>query len=936
MKPESASRTLLSITNSKAKMYEFSVPEKAHIQLPDDPARLFSLTIGLLGDYAAALSNDKQERLFSLHPSISFAAHFFDAYLNSKLDTDIDQYLLLLGSASYYLCNLPGSSLVLARLLDAQLELESFGLERLLLWLLQANFSLPLTGVSGLYRNGIDGIASYMNAYFNIGGEENDLNQKVISLREQAYNFGDARHLLLADLITAVSKTRYKNSSRFSLPKYSSIPLESWLPALGKETFIKELWPSQHLIGEHGVYRGRSAVIQMPTSAGKTKAIDIIIRSSILSKRNSLTVIVAPYRALCYEIRSSLYESFRNESVYIDALTDVIQADFELERMLGRTQILVVTPEKLVYVLRHDLSIAEKISLLIFDEGHQFDSGSRGVTFELLLASLKNLVPRETQIVLISAVITNAQAVSGWLLGEDSVVKANSDLLPTIRTLAFTSWRDTLGKLEFVSFKNPERQEFFVPRIVEQQLLNPKPRERKERLFPDREDGNSIALYLALRVIKNGSTAIFCGRKPSVARICEIAVDSFERGINLAMPIAYSNKAEIQRLHNLFKKNMGENAITTRAARLGVLAHHGNLPHGIRLAVEFSMRNDLAKLVICTSTLAQGVNLPLRYLVVASVYQGRNRMMVRDFQNLIGRAGRAGMYTEGSVIFADPKIFDEKQSNSLRWNEVKELLDLQNSEPCGSKLLTIFDPLFSDDGRYSLGLDPFELVETYLQGDMGISDLVSRIAAGLGDKNFTIPGLEEQIRQKTDIISAIESYLMAYWDELELGEDNQKVSELAKGTFAFSLADDEKKEKILRLFFSLAQNITEKIADPAKRKLFAKTLFGVRVSLYIESWVKNNLSQISAAETKRDLIRVVWPLLLEIISNRSFKKCDNPEILLDLANRWVEGVSYKDLFDLVELSGARLNAGSSKRTINIDHVVDICENGFAFEGSLIL
>ena len=66
------------------------------------------------------------------------------------------------------------------------------------------------------------------------------------------------------------------------------------------------------------------------------------------------------------------------------------------------------------------------------------------------------------------------------------------------------------------------------------------------------------------------------------------------------------------------------------------------------------MKLGLAKFVICTSTLAQGVNFPLKYLIVTSTRQGGEQILVRDFHNLMGRAGRAGMHTEGSVISRRP------------------------------------------------------------------------------------------------------------------------------------------------------------------------------------------------------------------------------------------------------------------------------------------
>ncbi len=119
MKPESASQRLLSVTRSKAKMYEYDVPEGDHITIYRDPGNLFPLAVGMLGDLAAqtnwedADENNQDE----LKENLQFSAQFFDNYLQSHLQEELDPYLLLLGSASYYLRDLPGSSLVLAKVL---------------------------------------------------------------------------------------------------------------------------------------------------------------------------------------------------------------------------------------------------------------------------------------------------------------------------------------------------------------------------------------------------------------------------------------------------------------------------------------------------------------------------------------------------------------------------------------------------------------------------------------------------------------------------------------------------------------------------------------------------------------------------------------------------------------------------------------------------
>ena len=113
----------------------------------------------------------------------------------------------------------------------------------------------------------------------------------------------------------------------------------------------------------------------MPTSAGKTRSVDLILRGVFYSNRTSLAMVVTPFRALCEEIRQSLFAAFSGEGINVDELSDVQQDDFDLEAFLSRRQVLVMTPEKCLYLLRHSPEVTDTLGLLIFDEGHQFDSG---------------------------------------------------------------------------------------------------------------------------------------------------------------------------------------------------------------------------------------------------------------------------------------------------------------------------------------------------------------------------------------------------------------------------------------------------------------------------------------------------------------------------------------------------------------------------------
>ncbi len=941
MRPDRKSNRLLGVTRSKAKMIEYNVPEEYQgIDLSLHPNKLFTVSIGLLGDLAAAINREESDRdpLPELKTNLLFSARFFDSYLQSKLNETLDPYLVLLGSASYYLCDLPGSSSVLAKRIDGDCpDLDGDGLEDLLLWLLQADLGPYSGGAEGPFGGLIDGISKWILQFFEDGSGEENLLDLTTKLRDAVYEFGTPRQLLFGDVIAAVLRKKLENSAWKALPSYSGLPRGKWLHALQKDSFIKELWPAQHLLGQADVLKGESAIVQMPTSAGKTKATELILRSAFLAGRVSLALIIAPFRALCREIKDSLAEAFHNETTKVDELSDALQTDFEVAELLGHQQILVVTPEKLLYVLRHAPELAAQVGLLVFDEGHQFDSGTRGITYELLLTSLRSMIPKGTQKVLISAVISNAEAVGEWLNGNPNVVEGTT-LIPTFRSVGFASWPDQLGKIEYVDSRDAEQSEFFVPRVIERSKLGRKGRERTDRFFPEKTDGQAIALYLGLKLVPNGSIAVFCGRKSTAASVCEKAVDIIERDAKLALPSNFSDAQEVARLAHLHTENLGDGAPASQSAAHGIFSHHGNTPHGIRLAVEHAMRDGLVRFVVCTSTLAQGVNLPIRYLIVTSVYQGLERIKVRDFHNLIGRAGRAGMHTEGSILFADPVIFDNRKARNgkWRWDQVKELLEPRNSEPCISNLLSIFDPIRSDDEKDTVTMEALDFARVYIDGPDEVAKLAAGIAARHGDKKFSRDGVERQIAWRVSLICAIESFLLSHWDESENGLSEADVARLAEGTLAFFLTDDQKKEHIRELFQLLAGNISANITDPARRKIYGRTLYGIQDAQAIEGWVQTNADSLLTIVDETDALDLAWPLLTRHINSGVFSKFDKPEVLRETAHGWISGMPFSDLLKIIRKRKAKMIWGTRRREFKIDHVVDLCEGTLAYDGALVV
>lgn len=941
MKPEQRSKELLGVTRSKAKMYEFGVPEQDHIQIYNDPNQLFSLTIGMLGDLASTINDGMEmaEVFSAMKEQLRFSAHFFDAYLQSRLNQNVNQYLILLGASAYYLCDFPGSANVLIKYLNiVVLNLNCASLDKLIAWALLGDFEAPLS-TDGRFTEIISSIESAVRGLFKSGENREHFQKLLTQLRLSAYQTGSPRELLFADVAIALLKTRYKNSTWHCLPQFTNLSLDIWSPLLQKKTFMTELWPAQRLLGERKIFAGKSAVVQMPTSAGKTQAIQLVIRSAFLANRTSLAVIIVPFRALCHEISAALESSFQGENVHVDELTDVLELDISFDDIFTAKQVFVMTPEKLYYILKHETDIGQRIGLIVYDEGHQFDSGVRGVTYELLLTSLKAMVSDSVQIILISAVIKNADQINDWLTQGHAQIVTGTGLNPTYRTVAFATWQYPLGQLSFVTADMPDIREYFVPKILEQRKLERRPREKKEYFFPDKKDSKSIAIYLGLKLVQNGSVAIFCGKKDTAIHMCELFSEAVARGLSHDNLVKEADETEVLKLYKLHSLNLGEASSATRCSKIGLFAHHGNMPQGIRAAIEFAMQEGTVKFVICTSTLAQGVNLPIRYLIVTSLYQGRDQIKVRDFHNLIGRAGRSGKHTEGIIIFADPTIYDERiftdkwgrRHESWNWKIVKGLLNPDNSEPCASSLLSFFDPWQNWKEKKILLFDMEAFLNVYLQNQDRMADVAESIHRV---SRFDLNDLLIQVDSKVHILEAVESYLMGHWDDNAIFAD--RAAELAKGTLAYHLADEVQKRQLIDLFTRLYLKIMIIVGDPIRRRAYSKTLYGTHRIIKIEHWLRDKITLLDNCSTPQELLIVLWAILDNNITNNLFKKCFPREMLLQFAQGWINGVSFESLFLILSDAGIRFGTGQRARKPTIEHVVEMCESGLSFHGSLIL
>ena len=947
MRPEFNSRRLFGITRSKGKMYELGLPEVFHIAVPaeSEPQELFVLTVGTLGDVAATLSDAENVEVplpLSTMEELGFSASFFDAFLESRFSEDIARDTALLAASAYYLARRPGSSLVLARQRDVVAG--DPPVDNLLHWALLAQWSRYPAEAHPFFGMALGNVAKLLAFHFFDGSGLTELASALDALRRRAYDGASARDLLLIDIIVAIVRMRAAASAWTTLPEFTGIASERWSSAIRRPEFPKELWPSQMLIGQAGLFSGTSGIVQMPTSAGKTRSVEIILRSGFLSGRTKLAVVVAPFRALCHEIGTTLRQAFRDDDVKVNELSDAMQLDFlqQIEEFFGSDTptshyILVLTPEKFLYVLRQTPTLVNNIGIVVYDEGHQFDSGSRGITYELLLTEIKSLLPAGAQTVLVSAVIQNAQAIGEWLMGDGVQVVNGSGLLPTARSVAFASWIERLGQLIFFESETYAQPDYFVPRVIEQQVLARRRGERKDRYFPIKNRSNDVALYLGIRLASQGAVAIFCGRKDTASGIASRAVEVFGREFPLDAPAASANQDELRRMKNLVDGHFGEQSVVSRAASLGIFVHHGTTPHGVRISIEHAMQKDRINFVACTSTLAQGVNLPIRYLIVSGIHQAGEKMKVRDFQNLVGRAGRSGMHTEGIVIFSDPDVYDKRRAEPWKFDSSVELLSPDRSESTTSSLLGLLTPLQSSDGKGVLQLPTDELCRLILSDEDIWLPWANEVVRLNPQYKLEAKALVNELKSRRRLIFAVESYLMANRGTSSFEEFKVAAEQLAAATLAYHLASDEVKPAIRILFGSVAEYVHRQQPAVEKQASYSKTLLGVRSAKAVERWVTDNREALLLLDSNEDCLAMVWALFSDLSDDKFFHTVEPKSLPIQLARRWLQGKPYHVLFEQSRTEAGTKPWGAKKRRrLTEDDIVGFCESTLGFECSLIL
>nr|XP_033819711.1 helicase POLQ-like isoform X3 [Geotrypetes seraphini] len=198
-------------------------------------------------------------------------------------------------------------------------------------------------------------------------------------------------------------------------------------------------------------------------------------------------------------------------------------------------------------------------------------------------------------------------------------------------------------------------------------LLNYKYSSNMQKMDPDH------LIALVTEVIPNYSCLVFCPTKKNCENVAEMICKYLSKGY-----ITHREKNK----QNLIKelKSIGDGGlcpVLKRTVPFGIAYHHSGLTNDERRLIEEAYSAGILCLLTCTSTLAAGVNLPARRVVIRAPYVARDFLKRAQYKQMIGRAGRAGIDTAGESIL----IVQEKEKQL-----VKDLIS-RPLENCFSSLL---------------------------------------------------------------------------------------------------------------------------------------------------------------------------------------------------------------------------------------------------------
>jgi helicase len=402
--------------------------------------------------------------------------------------------------------------------------------------------------------------------------------------------------------------------------KVAELPIHESVKTVLEGLGIVELFPPQEDTIRAGALEGQNIVLASPTASGKTLIAELCALKHVLEKHGKV-IYLSPLRALA----SEKFEDFQKYTSIRKADGRKVSAgistgDFDsADNWLERYDIIITTNEKADSLLRHRAKWMDEISLVVADEIHLLNEADRGPTLEIVLARLLQVNPR-IQVLALSATINNVDEIAGWLNARFVV----------------TEWRP-INLKEGVILQDEIQYKDGGSRRVETET-------------------RSTVINLVLNTLKNGGQAlIFASTRRNAVSAAKTVASHMDKALfpkSGSKLVKRSLEEKTRKVLEQEAKKIQEAGERTQLSeelamliRCATAYHHAGLSGAHRKIIEDSFKERKIKVLTATPTLAWGVNLPARIVIIQDYRRfeagyGNYPISVLDYKQMAGRAGR--------------------------------------------------------------------------------------------------------------------------------------------------------------------------------------------------------------------------------------------------------------------------------------------------------
>jgi len=402
----------------------------------------------------------------------------------------------------------------------------------------------------------------------------------------------------------------------------------------------------------HAVEDGKGVLVAAPTGAGKTVVGEFAAYAAL--KAGKKCFYTTPIKALSNQKYAEFAEKFGEDRV------GLLTGDTSIN---SEADILVMTTEVLRNMLYAGSNTLTNLGAVVMDEVHYLADKFRGAVWEEVLIHLMESV----QVISLSATVSNAEEFGEWLgeiRGETEVIVSEIRPIPLFQHVLIGN--RLLDLFEQPGRVNPE----ILQREREAIRRSSMGRNRRSRFDEpsDRLSRAEIIEKLQRENLLPAITFIF-------SRIgCDAAVKQcLQAGLRLTSP---QEREEIRATALRYTQNIAEEDLEVlgftawlTALERGIAAHHAGLLPSFKGAVEDLFQRGLVKAVFATETLALGINMPARTVVLERLvkFNGEAHVPITpgEYTQLTGRAGRRGIDIEGNAVIQWSPTVDSASAAGL-------------------------------------------------------------------------------------------------------------------------------------------------------------------------------------------------------------------------------------------------------------------------------